>query len=116
MIIKKRITNQILKLKNNVEKGIKKIQNFIKKQIIRYQKCQEKKKSSDKDDNKTTKQGSSMKQGAYYFCTICHQSLYQHSFRFFKHEKCQTLTLQFCHLVKSFDEKLYICETFLKHH
>ena len=52
-----------------------------------YQKCQEKKKSKDKDDYKTIKQGSSTKQGSYYVCTICHKSLSQHSFRFFKHEK-----------------------------
>ena len=56
-----------------------------------------------------------VKQGPYYICTICHRSLYQCRVKFFKHEKYQTLTPDLYHLVKSFDEKLNICETCQKH-
>ena len=34
---------------------------------------------------------------------------------FFKHEKYQILTSELHHSLKSFDEKLYICETCNKH-
>ena len=56
---------------------------------------------------------SASKAGTYYICTICHQS--QHSVKLFKHEKYHILTAELYHPVKSFDEKLYICETCHKH-
>ena len=56
-----------------------------------------------------------VKQGPYYTCTICHRSLYQLSVRLCKHERYSILTPELYHPVKSFDEKLYICETCHKH-
>ena len=38
--------------------------------------------------------------------------MYQRSVRIYKHEKYQILTTELYHPVKSFDKKLYICETF----
>ena len=102
-IIKKWSTNKILKLKNNVKRGTKKIVNFIKKI----------KKSGIKNFKKRKKFLQQVKQG-YYICTICHWSLYQRSVRFFNHEKFQILTSEFYHSVK-FDEKLCICEACHKH-
>ena len=46
---------------------------------------------------------------------IYHRSLYQSRVRFFKHEKYHILTSELYHSVKSFDEKLNICETCHKH-
>ena len=77
-----------------------------KNKKIRYQKCQEKKKSCDKVENFLQQ----VKQGPYYICTICHESVYQCSVRFLKHEKYRILTSELYHPVKSFDEKLYIYE------
>ena len=56
-----------------------------------------------------------VKQGLYYICAIYHGSLYQRSFRFFKHKKYQILTSELYHPVKSFNKKLYICEACQKH-
>ena len=46
---------------------------------------------------------------------MCHRRLYQHIDKLFKHEKYHILTAELYHPVKSFDEKLYICETCHKH-
>ena len=56
-----------------------------------------------------------VKQGPYYVRAICHRSLYQCSVRLCKHQKYDILTPKLYHPVKSFDEKLYICETCHKH-
>ena len=55
-----------------------------------------------------------VKQVPYYICTVCHRSLYLRSVRLFKQEK-YILTEELYHPVKSFDTKLYICETCHKH-
>ena len=83
------------------------------KLIKKYQKqrYQENKKSCDKVDSFLQQ----AKQGPYYICTICHRSLYQRSVRLCKHEKYNILMPELYHTVKSFDEKLYICETYHKH-
>ena len=52
-----------------------------------------------------------VKQGPYYICIICHRSLHQRSIRFCKHKNYQILTSELYHLVKSFEEKLYIFES-----
>ena len=44
-----------------------------------------------------------------------HRCLYKRSIRLFKHEKCHILTAELFCLVKSFDEKTYICDTCHKH-
>ena len=41
--------------------------------------------------------------------------LYQCSVRFSKHEKYESLVSELYHPVKSFNEKLYICEAWHKH-
>ena len=56
-----------------------------------------------------------VKQSPYYIRAICHRSLYQRCVRLCKHEKYDILTPELYHPVKSFDEKLYICETCHKH-
>ena len=45
----------------------------------------------------------------------CNRSLYLRSVGLFKQEKYHNLTEELCHPVKSFDTKLYICETCHKH-
>ena len=55
-----------------------------------------------------------VKQGPYYICTVYHRSFYQRSVRLFEQEKHHILTEELCHLMKSFDTKLYICETYHK--
>ena len=55
-----------------------------------------------------------IKQEASYICTICHQRLYQQSIKLFEHEKYPIVTAEMYHLMKSFDEKLYICEIYQK--
>ena len=82
-----------------------------KNKKIRYQKCQAKEKSCGKVD-KFIQQ---IKQGPYYICAICNRGLYQRSVRFFKYKKYQILTSELYQPLKSFDEKLYICETCHKH-
>ena len=52
------------------------------------------------------------KQGPYYICAICHQSVYQRSVRVFKPEKYHIVTADLYHPVKLFDEKFCICETY----
>ena len=52
-----------------------------------------------------------LKQGPYYICAVCHQSLYLRSFRLFKQEKYHILSEELYNPVKLFDTKLYICET-----
>ena len=78
---------------------------------VRHQKSQEQKKSSDKVDNFLQQ----VKRDPYYICTICHQSLYQRSARFLNMKKYQILISELYHPVKSFDEKLYLCETCHRH-
>ena len=56
-----------------------------------------------------------VKQGPYFICAICHQSLYQCSVRLFMYEKYLILRAELHHPVKSFNEKLYILETWHKH-
>ena len=56
-----------------------------------------------------------IKQGPYYIFTRCYRSLCQRSVRLFNYEKYNILTAELHHPVKSFDEKLYICETCHKH-
>ena len=76
----------------------------------KYKKYQENKKNCDK-----VMYFLQVKQGPYYICTVCHRSLYQCSVRLFKQEKYHILTEELYHPVKSFDTKLYICETCHKH-
>ena len=42
---------------------------------------------------------------------MSHWCLYKHSARLFQHEKYQTLNTQLYYLVRSLDEKTYICDT-----
>ena len=49
-------------------------------------------------------------QGPYFICTECHRCLYKRSVRLFEHEK-YILTAELYCLVRSLDEKTYICET-----
>ena len=49
-----------------------------------------------------------VKQGPYYICTICHQSLYRCSVRLFKYEKYQILCAELYHPMKTFDEKMIV--------
>ena len=84
-------------------------QKKIKKSGIRNVK--KRKKGCDKVENFLQQ----VKQCPYYICAMCHQSLYQRSFRIFKYEKYQILTSKMYHPVNSFDEKLHICETCHKH-
>ena len=98
-------------MKSNVKRGTKQNQNFIKKKKSIIRNVKKRKKSCDKVENFLQQ----VKQGHYYICTIYHGGLYQRSVRFFKHEKYQILTSELYHLVKSFDEKRYICETCQKH-
>ena len=84
---------------------LKLIKNIIK------QNYQENKKNCGKVDSFLQQ----VKQGPYYVCTICHRNLYQRSVRLRQHEKYNFLTTELYHPVKSFDEKLYICETCHKH-
>ena len=79
----------------------------------KYQKqgYQENKKNCDKVDSFLQQ----VRQGPYSICAIYHRSLYQRSVRLCKHEKYNILTQKLYHPVKSFDEKLHICETCHKH-
>ena len=83
------------------------------KLIKKYQKqnYQENKKNCGKVDSFLQQ----VKQGPYYVCTICHRSLYQGSVKLCKHEKYNFLITELYHPMKSFDEKLYICETCYKY-
>ena len=56
-----------------------------------------------------------VKESPYFISTASHLSLYQPRVRLFKHEKYDNITAELHHLVKSFDEKLYICETWHKY-
>ena len=56
-----------------------------------------------------------MKQGPYYICLIYHRILYQRRIRLFAYEKYHILTTELYHPIKSFHEKLYICEACHKH-
>ena len=76
----------------------------------KYKKYQENKKNCDK-----VMYFLQVKQGPYYICTVYHRSLYQRSVRLFKQEKYHILTEELRHPVKSFDTKLYTCETCHKH-
>ena len=92
--------------KNNIKRGTKKIQNFVKKeQKMRYKKCKENKKHDTLEN--FLKQ---VKKGPYYVCRISHRSVYQRSVKnkFFEHE---TLFAELYHPARSFDETLYIGET-----
>ena len=110
--IKSPYTKEIQKLKLNVKKGgTKKILKFIKNTEKEVQENQENKKNCDKVMYFLQE----VKQGPYYICTVCHRSLYLRSGRLFKQEKYHILTEELCHPVKSFDTKLYICETCHKH-
>ena len=82
-----------------------------KKKKIQKQRYQENKKNCDKVESFLQQ----VEQGLYYICTICHRSLYQYSVRLCKHKKYKILTPELYHSVKSFDERLYICETCHKH-
>ena len=46
---------------------------------------------------------------------MCHQYLYKCSVRLFEYEKYHILTAELYCLVRSFDEKNYICSTYDKH-
>ena len=79
---------------------------------MRYLECQKKtKKNCGKVENFLQQ----AKQGPFYICTIRHRSLYQRSVRLFNYEKYDILTAELYNGVKSFDKKLYICETCHKH-
>ena len=78
---------------------------YIKKEVPR----------KEKEYEKVEHFPEQVKQGSYYIFTICHRSLYQRSVKLFKHEKYYILTAELYHPKKSFDEKLYICETLLSH-
>ena len=53
------------------KRGAMKIPNFTKTKKIRYQQCQENKKSGDKHENFSRQ----VKQSLYYICTLCHRNL-----------------------------------------
>ena len=46
---------------------------------------------------------------------MCHRCLYKRSVRLFEHEKYNILTAELYRSVKSFDGKIYICDTCHKH-
>ena len=50
----------------------------------------------------------------YFICKACHRCLYESKVRLFEYEK-YTLTAEFYYPVRSFDEKIYICNTCHKH-
>ena len=50
----------------------------------------------------------------YFICKTCHRCLYKRKVRLFEYEK-YTLTAEFYYPVRSFDEKIYICNTCHKH-
>ena len=52
-----------------------------------------------------------IRQGRYFICTVCHRFLYKQSVRLFEHEK-YIITAE---LVRSFDKKTNICDTYHKH-
>ena len=56
-----------------------------------------------------------IRQGPYFICTVRHWCLYKCRVRLFEHEKYHVLTAQLHCLVRSFDEKIYICDKCHKH-
>ena len=44
-----------------------------------------------------------IKQGPHFICTVCHQCLYKHSVRLFKHEKYHIPTSELYCPVRTFD-------------
>ena len=109
--LSKNEVHQILKLRNNIKRGNKKIENLVKKIKKPCIKNFKKKKSCAKV-GKCLQQ---VKQGRYYVCAICHRGLYQRSVRFSNHEKYQILTSELCHPVKLYDEKFYTGRICYKH-
>ena len=51
-----------------------------------------------------------IRQGPYFICTLCYRCLYKRSIRLFEHEKYIFTAESYC-LVRSIDEKTYICDT-----
>ena len=60
--------------------------------------------------NKVKESCHQIRQGPSFICAVCHRCLYNLSVRLFEHEK-YILTAEFYSPVKSFDEKIYICNT-----
>ena len=56
-----------------------------------------------------------IRQDPYATCTMCHRCLYKRSVRLFEHEKYNILITEIYRSVRSFDEKIYICDTCHKH-
>ena len=52
-----------------------------------------------------------IRQGTYFICAVCHQCLYKRSVRLFEHEKYHILTAKCYRPVRSFVEKIYVCDT-----
>ena len=111
--IKSLYIKKIQKLKLNIQTRRYQENPEINKEYRKknYKKYQKNKRNCDKVMYFLQK----VKQGPYYICTVCHQSLYQRGVRLFKQEKYHILTEELCHPVKSFDTKLYICEACHKH-
>ena len=65
--------------------------------------------------NKVEKVSQQVRQGTYFIGTVCHWYLYRRSVRLFEHEKCHILTAKLYYSVRSFDDKIYICNTCHKH-
>ena len=65
--------------------------------------------------NKVEKICQQIRQGPYFICTVCHRCLYKRSVRLFEHEKYNILTAELHRPVRSFDEKIYICDACHKH-
>ena len=65
--------------------------------------------------NKVEKFCQQIRHSPYFICKVCHWCLYKHSARLFDHEKYHILTAELYRLVRSFDEKTYICDTCHEH-
>ena len=56
-----------------------------------------------------------IRQGPYFICAVSHRYLYKRSVRLFEHKKYHILTAELYCAVRSFDEKIYVCDTCHKH-